>query len=130
MGVFLLLLLPLLARNGRRSRHSHTHATPVTCPRQDSLRLHASDPRPIVYTAEELEGARTHDDLWNAAQLQVPAVPDEPLSLSSLPHLSPPPSPAQMTTRGKMHGFLRMYWAKKILECVAPAADYDGGIVY
>ena len=70
-------------------------------PRQDSLRLHASDPRPIAYTAGELEGARTHDDLWNAAQLQ-------------------------MTTRGKMHGFLRMYWAKKILECVAPTANGVG----
>lgn len=69
-----------------------THAR-NPCPRQDSLRLHASDPRPIVYTAEELEGARTHDDLWNAAQLQVPAVPDVPLSLSSFPHLSPRPPP-------------------------------------
>ena len=100
-----------------------------------------------MYTAEELEGARTHDDLWNAAQLQVhPASAGlrsqmnpslSPLSLThlSLSHLSPsplspPPSSAQMTTRGKMHGFLRMYWAKKILECVAPAADYDDGIVY
>jgi len=36
-------------------------------------------------------GGKTHDDLWNAAQLQ-------------------------MIRTGKMHGFLRMYWAKKILE--------------
>jgi deoxyribodipyrimidine photo-lyase len=34
---------------------------------------------------------QTHDDLWNAAQLE-------------------------MVCRGKMHGYLRMYWAKKILE--------------
>jgi deoxyribodipyrimidine photo-lyase len=40
---------------------------------------------------EELEQGKTHDDLWNAAQLQV-------------------------VREGKMHGFLRMYWAKKILE--------------
>jgi deoxyribodipyrimidine photo-lyase len=39
----------------------------------------------------QLEFAHTHDDLWNAAQIQ-------------------------MTKEGKMHGFLRMYWAKKILE--------------
>lgn len=39
----------------------------------------------------EFEHAVTHDALWNAAQLQ-------------------------MTVTGKMHGFLRMYWAKKILE--------------
>jgi deoxyribodipyrimidine photo-lyase len=44
-----------------------------------------------VYSLSELERGETHDDLWNAAQLQ--AVRD-----------------------GKMHGFLRMYWAKKILE--------------
>jgi len=44
-----------------------------------------------VYTREELEGSRTHDDLWNSAQIQ-------------------------LVKEGKMHGFLRMYWAKKILE--------------
>jgi deoxyribodipyrimidine photo-lyase len=40
---------------------------------------------------DQLEAAETHDELWNAAQLE-------------------------MVYRGKMHGFLRMYWAKKILE--------------
>jgi deoxyribodipyrimidine photo-lyase len=58
---------------------------------QETLRVHASDPREYVYTLAELEQGQTYDDLWNAAQLQ--AVRD-----------------------GKMHGFLRMYWAKKILE--------------
>ena len=58
---------------------------------QETLRVHASDPREYVYTLAELEQGKTYDDLWNAAQLQ--AVRD-----------------------GKMHGFLRMYWAKKILE--------------
>lgn len=47
--------------------------------------------REHVYTLEELTHSRTHDDLWNAAQIQ-------------------------LVRRGKMHGFLRMYWAKKILE--------------
>eukprot|EP00095_Tigriopus_kingsejongensis_P000201 maker-scaffold41_size498431-snap-gene-2.13 protein:Tk00201 transcript:maker-scaffold41_size498431-snap-gene-2.13-mRNA-1 annotation:"dna photolyase" len=56
-----------------------------------SLELHRDDVRPYLYTREELETAKTHDDLWNAAQLQ-------------------------MVNEGKMHGFLRMYWAKKILE--------------
>lgn len=45
----------------------------------------------FVYTREELESSRTHDDLWNSAQIQ-------------------------LVKEGKMHGFLRMYWAKKILE--------------
>jgi len=47
-----------------------------------------------LYTKEELEGAKTHDDLWNAAQ-------------------------KELTHFGKMHGFMRMYWAKKILEWTA-----------
>jgi deoxyribodipyrimidine photo-lyase len=42
----------------------------------------------------QLEAAATHDELWNAAQLE-------------------------MVHRGKMHGFMRMYWAKKILEWTA-----------
>jgi len=58
---------------------------------QDSLQKHATDPREYLYSQEELEQGLTHDDLWNAAQLQ-------------------------MVEEGKMHGFLRMYWAKKILE--------------
>jgi deoxyribodipyrimidine photo-lyase len=58
---------------------------------RESLQLHASDEREFVYSLSELEEGRTHDDLWNAAQLQ-------------------------MVRDGKMHGFMRMYWAKKILE--------------
>ncbi|VDI14359.1 deoxyribodipyrimidine photo-lyase [Mytilus galloprovincialis] len=56
-----------------------------------SLKLHEKDKRKYLYTREKLEKGQTHDDLWNAAQIQ-------------------------MTIEGKMHGFLRMYWAKKILE--------------
>eukprot|EP00056_Hartaetosiga_gracilis_P016040 m.3629 g.3629 ORF g.3629 m.3629 type:complete len:301 (-) comp3677_c0_seq1:45-947(-) len=58
---------------------------------QTSLQLHEEDQRAHLYTCEQLEAGETHDDLWNAAQLQ-------------------------MVREGKMHGFLRMYWAKKILE--------------
>eukprot|EP00382_Lankesteria_abbotti_P001545 CAMPEP_0113846442 /NCGR_PEP_ID=MMETSP0372-20130328/1310_1 /TAXON_ID=340204 /ORGANISM="Lankesteria abbotti" /LENGTH=398 /DNA_ID=CAMNT_0000815587 /DNA_START=93 /DNA_END=1289 /DNA_ORIENTATION=- /assembly_acc=CAM_ASM_000359 len=56
-----------------------------------SLDLHRSDKREFLYSLDEFERAETHDHLWNAAQ-------------------------RQMTQHGKMHGFLRMYWAKKILE--------------
>ncbi|RUS74619.1 hypothetical protein EGW08_017623 [Elysia chlorotica] len=56
-----------------------------------SLALHKDDKRPYLYTRDELEESKTHDDLWNAAQYQ-------------------------LVSEGKMHGFLRMYWAKKILE--------------
>ncbi|XP_056246302.1 CPD photolyase [Seriola aureovittata] len=58
---------------------------------QKTLEVHAEDNRPYLYTRQQLEEAKTHDKLWNAAQYQ-------------------------MVSEGKMHGFLRMYWAKKILE--------------
>ena len=59
-----------------------------------TLDAHRRDPRLYLYSRDELEQAQTHDDLWNAAQLE-------------------------MVHRGKMHGYLRMYWAKKILEWTA-----------
>jgi len=56
-----------------------------------TLNDHRADRRPYLYSRDQLETAATHDELWNAAQ-------------------------RQMTTTGKMHGYMRMYWAKKILE--------------
>jgi deoxyribodipyrimidine photo-lyase len=38
---------------------------------QETLRVHASDPREWDFSTSELETSRTHDDLWNAAQLQL-----------------------------------------------------------
>lgn len=61
---------------------------------QKTLKDHTKDKREYVYSQGNLEKAKTHDKLWNAAQYQ-------------------------MVTEGKMHGFLRMYWAKKILEWTA-----------
>ncbi|KAL4592809.1 hypothetical protein LXL04_005814 [Taraxacum kok-saghyz] len=58
---------------------------------RNSLMNHASDKREHLYTKEQLEKAQTADPLWNASQLE-------------------------MVHYGKMHGFMRMYWAKKILE--------------
>jgi deoxyribodipyrimidine photo-lyase len=58
---------------------------------KNTLLVHATDKREYLYTKDELEHANTHDELWNAAQ-------------------------RQMVATGKMHGYLRMYWAKKILE--------------
>jgi deoxyribodipyrimidine photo-lyase len=56
-----------------------------------TLARHRFDARPHLYTREQFEAAATHDPLWNAAQ-------------------------AQMVRTGWMHGYVRMYWAKKILE--------------
>ena len=58
---------------------------------KETLKEHESDPRSEIYSKAQLEAAETHDPLWNAAQLE-------------------------MMHRGKMHGYMRMYWAKKILE--------------
>ena len=52
---------------------------------------HAHDERERLYTLEQLEAAETYDELWNAAQLQ-------------------------MVRHGWTHNYMRMYWAKKILE--------------
>jgi len=66
-----------------------------------TLRKHLRDPRAPRYSAARLEAAETHDDLWNAAQLQ-------------------------MVTGGWMHNHMRMYWAKKILEWSdTPAEAYE-----
>lgn len=58
---------------------------------QKTILEHKSDPREHVYTKHELETGLTHDNLWNAMQ-------------------------NQMVIEGKMHGWCRMYWGKKILE--------------
>ncbi|HOX28583.1 MAG TPA: deoxyribodipyrimidine photo-lyase [bacterium] len=58
---------------------------------RETLNDHLKDAREYIYTTEEFEGARTHDELWNAAQ-------------------------AGMVAAGRMHGYMRMYWGKKILE--------------
>lgn len=61
---------------------------------QQTLDDHREDPREYLYSRDQFEMAETHDPLWNAAQME-------------------------MVKMGKMHGYMRMYWAKKILEWTA-----------
>ncbi|WP_263350697.1 deoxyribodipyrimidine photo-lyase [Acidicapsa acidisoli] len=56
-----------------------------------TLTEHTGDKRPWSYSLAQLERAETHDELWNAAQ-------------------------REMVRDGWMHNYMRMYWAKKILE--------------
>lgn len=56
-----------------------------------TLRKHAADPRPNRYDTAELESARPHDCLWNAAQ-------------------------TQLAREGRIHNYLRMLWGKKVVE--------------
>jgi deoxyribodipyrimidine photo-lyase len=59
---------------------------------------HREDRREHIYSLKQFELSETHDDLWNAAQ-------------------------NQMAKTGKMHGYMRMYWAKKILEWTESPED-------
>jgi len=56
-----------------------------------TLNQHRLDEREYLYSLEQFESAGTHDSLWNAAQME-------------------------MVNSGTMFGYMRMYWAKKILE--------------
>ena len=58
---------------------------------QRTLEEHRHDARPAEYSLDVFEEARTDDPLWNAAQME-------------------------MVRSGRMHGYMRMYWAKKMLE--------------
>lgn len=69
------------------------------------IEQHRGDPREIVYSTEQLEQGLTHDQLWNAAQ-------------------------AEMVKRGKMHGYMRMYWAKKILEWTPSSEEALATAIY
>ncbi len=56
-----------------------------------TLERHAEDVRDPAYTLAEFEAAKTHDELWNAAQ-------------------------TQLVREGRLHNYMRMLWGKKILE--------------
>lgn len=56
-----------------------------------SLNFHKNDIRTSLFSKKQLEEAKTYDELWNATQ-------------------------KQLMKEGKIHGYLRMYWAKKLLE--------------
>lgn len=69
-----------------------------------TLAAHSKDTRPALYTRKQLERAETGDPLWNAAQ-------------------------KQMLHAGWMHNYMRMYWAKKILEwSPSPAHAYNTAV--
>ncbi|MGB9664752.1 MAG: deoxyribodipyrimidine photo-lyase [Ignavibacteria bacterium] len=56
-----------------------------------TLEEHLKDKREFIYSLEDFEFAKTHDPYWNAAQIQ-------------------------LLKTGKMHNYMRMYWAKKLIE--------------
>jgi len=66
---------------------------------------HRSDPRQYLYSLAQFESGETHDLLWNAAQ-------------------------QEMMVTGKMHGYMRMYWAKKMLEWTASPEEALSTAIY
>ncbi len=58
---------------------------------RQTLRKHDGDPREHIYDFEQFLRAETHDEIWNAAQ-------------------------KELLLAGKIHGYARMYWGKKIIE--------------
>lgn len=63
-----------------------------------SLAAHAADPRVPKYSESQFENGETYDDLWNACQ-------------------------NELVSTGKIASYLRMYWAKKILEWAESPAE-------
>ena len=71
----------------------------------ETLKHHDKDQKEFIYTLTQLENAQTHDDLWNAAQ-------------------------KEMNITGKMHGYMRMYWGKKIIEWAPNIKDAFNWTIY
>ncbi|WP_210410712.1 deoxyribodipyrimidine photolyase [Leptospira yanagawae] len=58
---------------------------------KENFKKHKMDHREYTYTLEQFESANTHDELWNAAQIE-------------------------LVKTGKMHNYMRMLWGKKVIE--------------
>jgi deoxyribodipyrimidine photo-lyase len=65
---------------------------------QVTLADHRSDMREYVYSLKEFEQGRTHDRIWNAAEMQ-------------------------LVREGRVHNYLRMLWGKKIIEWTASPSE-------
>jgi deoxyribodipyrimidine photo-lyase len=72
---------------------------------RQTMSEHAADKRDPVFTREQLERAETYDDIWNATQ-------------------------KELLLRGKIHGYYRMYWGKKIIEWSRTYAEAFDTMVY
>lgn len=94
-----------LAHNGALFLEGfHTFdATPAWA--RASLALHEGDMRSHLYTLDDLENARTHDDVWNAAQ-------------------------RQLVETGTMHNALRMLWGKNVLAWSPTPEDAFDALVH
>jgi deoxyribodipyrimidine photo-lyase len=72
---------------------------------RETMRVHAPDERTHLYDRDQFEHARTGDELWNACQ-------------------------QELLLRGKIHGYYRMYWGKKIIEWSATYQEALDTMIY
>ena len=70
-----------------------------------TLESHEKDSREYIYSIKDFENANTHDPYWNAAQ-------------------------KEMIYTGKMHGYMRMYWGKKVIEWSKSPKDAYEILIY
>ena len=75
-------------------RHDYDRYKSLPAWALETLKLHEMDERPYIYSQKEFDQGKTHDALWNAAQIQ-------------------------LKREGLIHNYLRMLWGKKILEWTA-----------
>jgi deoxyribodipyrimidine photo-lyase len=72
---------------------------------RETIHKHRNDRRDPEYAREQFERAATYDNLWNATQ-------------------------TELLLRGKIHGYYRMYWGKKILEWSESAGEALATMIY
>jgi len=90
-----------LAFNLVRYREDYDRYGSVPAWARASLAAHAGDPREALYTLAELEAGATGDEYWNAAQ-------------------------RELVETGGMHGYMRMYWGKRVIDWTEhPAVAFD-----
>jgi deoxyribodipyrimidine photo-lyase len=77
----------------------------LPCWVQENLSRHAQDKRQYRYSLQQFEAGQTHDRIWNACQ-------------------------RELLTIGKIHGYMRMYWGKKIIECSSSHAQALETMIY
>lgn len=93
-----------LGFNFAHNEENHTSIESIPDWAKLTLSLHQED-RSDDYTLQELENARTEDEIWNAAQ-------------------------RQLLQEGIIHNYLRMVWGKRILEWAPDAKTASEWMIY
>ncbi|MCS6901761.1 MAG: deoxyribodipyrimidine photolyase [Myxococcales bacterium] len=100
-----LLVRRTLAFNLARENPWHTTFDALPGWARDTLREHQGDPRPKLYSRQQLEEAATDDPVWNAAQRELRAT-------------------------GVIHNYLRMLWGKGVIAWKARPEEAFEDLVF